>query len=86
MQFVIAGVAANLNELVANVPSIQRNISAIQVPKMTPLEIRELVKKGEAVSGVTFDNSAVEAVIARSISWCRFIAIRVRTCRSRSST
>ncbi len=69
VQFVIAGVAANLNELVSNVPSIQRNIAAIQVPKMTPLEVRELVKKGEAVSGVAFDDGAIEAVIARSIGF-----------------
>lgn len=69
VQFVIAGVAANLNELVSNVPSIQRNISAIQVPKMTPAEIRELVKKGEAASGVAFDDRAIDAVIARSIGF-----------------
>ena len=69
VQFVIAGVAANLTELVSNVPSIQRNIAAIQVPRMTSDELRELVKKGEDVSGVVFDDAAVQAVVASSLGF-----------------
>ena len=69
VQLVIAGVAANLTELVANVPSIQRNISALQIPKMTAAEIRGLVKNGEALSGLTFDDGAVHAIISRSIGF-----------------
>ena len=69
VQLVIAGVAANLNELVVNVPSIQRNISALQIPKMTAAEIRNLVKNGEALSGLTFDDGAVHAIISRSIGF-----------------
>jgi len=69
VQFVIAGVAANLNELVANVPSIQRSISAMQVPKMASGEIRELIKNGEPITGIVFDDSAVHALISRSIGF-----------------
>ncbi len=69
VQFVIAGVAANLNELVANVPSIQRSIAAIQLPKMSAAEIRDLIKNGEAVTGIGFDDGAVHAIIARSIGF-----------------
>ena len=69
VQFVVAGVAANLNELVTNVPAIQRSISALQVPKMSPGEVRELVKKGEPITGITFDDNAVDAIVTRSIGF-----------------
>ena len=69
VQFVIAGVAANLNELVTNVPTIQRSISAMQVPKMPAGEIRELIKIGEPMTGITFDDGAVHAIITRSIGF-----------------
>ncbi len=67
VQLVIAGVAANLNELVTNVPSVQRNIFAMHVPKMSAGEIRELIQNGESVSGLAFDDLAVQAVVSRAI-------------------
>ena len=69
VQFLIAGVAANLAELVSNVPSIQRNVFALQVPKMTAAEIRSIVKNGEAVSDVQFDDPAIQAIITRCIGF-----------------
>jgi Cdc6-like AAA superfamily ATPase len=69
VQLLIGGVAANLSELIANVPSIQRNIFALQLPKMTASEIRELVKNGESVSGLTFDPPAVEAITAKALGF-----------------
>ena len=67
VQLLVAGVAANLNELVANVPSVQRNIYAMHVPKMSAVEIRELIRNGEVVSGLMFDDRAVHAVVSRAI-------------------
>jgi Cdc6-like AAA superfamily ATPase len=69
VQLLIGGVAANLSELIANVPSIQRNIFALQLPKMTAQEIRDLVKNGEGVSGVTFDDSAIDTIIAKALGF-----------------
>jgi Cdc6-like AAA superfamily ATPase len=69
VQLLIGGVAANLSELIANVPSIQRNIFALQLPKMSPAEVRDLVKNGEAASGLTFDDEAVAAINARSLGF-----------------
>jgi Cdc6-like AAA superfamily ATPase len=69
VQFLIAGVAANLTELVANVPSIQRNIYAMQMPKMTAAEIRSIVKNGEGVAELEFDDAAIHAIIARCIGF-----------------
>jgi Cdc6-like AAA superfamily ATPase len=67
VQLVIAGVAANLTELLEHVPSIQRNLFALQVPKMSAQEVRHLVKNGEAASGLTFDEGAIQAIISRAI-------------------
>lgn len=69
VQLLIGGVAANLSELIANVPSIQRNIFALQLPKMSPTEIRELVKNGESISGLTFDDDAVAVINAKSLGF-----------------
>src|SRR5437764_2475060 len=69
VQFLIAGVAANLTELVANVPSIQRNVYALRLPKMTAAEIRRIVKNGEQISELRFDEAAIHAVIARCMGF-----------------
>lgn len=62
-QLVIAGVAADLTELVEHIPSIRRNIFALQVPKMSAAEINHLVENGEAHSGVTFDKLATDFIV-----------------------
>jgi hypothetical protein len=63
VQLVIAGVAANLVELIEHTPSIQRNIYALQVPWMTVSEVRMLIKNGEELGGVRFDENATRAVV-----------------------
>lgn len=62
-QLVIAGVAADLTELVEHIPSIRRNIFALQVPKMSAAEISQLVENGEEVSGVAFDKAAMDFIV-----------------------
>jgi Cdc6-like AAA superfamily ATPase len=69
VQLLIGGVAANLGELIANIPSIQRNVFALQLPKMSPSEIRDLVKNGEAACGLTFNDEAVAAINAKSLGF-----------------
>lgn len=64
VQIVIAGVAGNLTELIEYVPSIQRNVFAMQVPKMTAAEVRHLVQNGEDFSGVRFDDASIRYVVA----------------------
>lgn len=63
VQIVIAGVAANLTELVEHIPSIRRNVLGLPMTGMTHEEIVELIGFGEAVSGLAFDEGAVEAII-----------------------
>lgn len=62
-QLVIAGVAADLTQLVEHIPSIRRNIFALQVPKMTAAEISHLVENGEEISGVAFDRAALDFIV-----------------------
>ncbi len=62
VQLVIAGVAADLTELVEHIPSIRRNIFALQVPKMSNAEIHHLIENGQAISGVTYDARATEFI------------------------
>ncbi|HEV2363419.1 MAG TPA: ATP-binding protein [Caulobacteraceae bacterium] len=69
VQLVIAGVAANVHELVRHIPSIQRNVLALQVPKMTGPEIRHLVRTGEESSGVAFEDDAIREIVRRSIGF-----------------
>lgn len=63
VQLVIAGVAANLAELVEHIPSIQRNVFALQVPIMMAAEVRHLVKNGADTAGLTFDDGAVKFIV-----------------------
>ncbi len=64
VQLVIAGVAGDLTELVQHIPSIRRNIFALQVPKMTTAEVHSLIDNGQAVSAVGFEPSATDFITA----------------------
>ena len=64
VQALIAGVSAELAELVGHVPSLHRHVLAMQIPRMTAGEVRELIAKGEAIGDVHFDDEAVRAIIA----------------------
>lgn len=64
VQLVIAGVALNLTELLEYVPSIQRNILALQLPWMSPAEIRLLIKNGSEICDLSFDEAAEDAIVS----------------------
>jgi Cdc6-like AAA superfamily ATPase len=64
VQLVIAGVAGNLEELIEPGAMIQRAVVGIAVPRMTPEELAELVRKGQAVCGITFAPDAVETLVS----------------------
>jgi Cdc6-like AAA superfamily ATPase len=67
VQLVIAGVAADLAELVEHIPSVRRNILAIPVPLMSAEEIGELVTNGERTAGITITPTARDHVVAISV-------------------
>lgn len=64
VQVVIAGVAGNLTELLEHIPSIQRNIFAVQVPWMPPAEIRTLIQNGGEICGLAFEEAAEDAIVS----------------------
>lgn len=61
---VIVGVAESISELIAEHESISRNIAQIQVEQMTLEELSEIVQKGFARSGLTY-----EKAIDNHIAW-----------------
>jgi hypothetical protein len=62
----IAGVASNLTDLIAHIPSIRRNIVGISVPNMAADEVRDMVAIAERSGGAPFDEAAVEQLVATS--------------------
>jgi type II secretory pathway predicted ATPase ExeA len=66
VQLLIAGVAANLTDLIAHVPSIRRNIVGIGVPNMTDAEVRDLIAIGEKAGGIRFTAKALDRLVADS--------------------
>src|SRR3546814_724158 len=58
----IAGVADDLDGLIDYIPSIRRNIAAIEVPAMTIAEIEEILRIGSETSGLTFDDGSAERI------------------------
>jgi Cdc6-like AAA superfamily ATPase len=63
VQLVLAGVAADLTELVEHIPSIRRNIFALRIPKMSEAEVTEIVANGERESNLNFDAGATAFVV-----------------------
>lgn len=64
VQLVIAGVAANLTELIEHIPSIRRNILGLRVPNMSNAEIEQMIQNGENVCGLKFDAQARSFITA----------------------
>lgn len=64
VQLVLAGVAADLTELVEHIPSIRRNIFALRVPKMSEAEVLQIVANGEREADLKFDADASAFVVA----------------------
>lgn len=62
VQLVIAGVAQNLTEIIAHVPSIRRNILGLRVPNMAQDEIAELISNGQQASGMAFTPKALQLI------------------------
>lgn len=66
VQLVIGGVALNLSELVAHVPSIRRNVLGIAVAGMAPDELGQIIAKGETIGNFSFENATRDLLIEMS--------------------
>jgi Cdc6-like AAA superfamily ATPase len=63
VQVVLAGVAADLSDLVEHIPSIRRNIFALRVPKMSEAEVLQIISTGEREADLKFDAGARASVV-----------------------
>lgn len=61
-QVVIAGVAPDLSELIAQIPSIRRNVLGVLVPNMSDDEVEEMLAIAEQRTGLTFAPEARELI------------------------
>ena len=61
-QVVIAGVAPDLAELIAQIPSIRRNVLGVLVPNMNDEEVGEMLAIAERRTGLTFTPDARELI------------------------
>ncbi len=66
-QIVLAGVAADVTELIAQIPSIRRNVLGVLVPNMTDEEVSEMLAIAEQRTGLTFDPAARELISLASL-------------------
>jgi energy-coupling factor transporter ATP-binding protein EcfA2 len=64
VQILIGGVAENLSELVRQIPSIRRNLLGIPVGRMSDAELSEILKNGQAISGLSIDKITQDRLIA----------------------
>lgn len=61
-QVVVAGVASNLTDLIAQIPSIRRNVLGVQVPNMSDDEVGEMLGVAEQRAGIVFGAEARELI------------------------
>lgn len=66
-QVVIAGVAPDLAELIAQIPSIRRNVLGVLVPNMSDEEVGEMLAIAERRTGLTFGEEARELIELASL-------------------
>ena len=62
VQLVVAGVAEDLEDLMRSNGIVQRNVVAVQVPRMSTDEVAQLVRSGEDSAGLTFNDDTVDAL------------------------
>lgn len=62
VHILIAGVAEDLDGLIDYIPSIRRNIAAIEVPAMSIDEVQEILRIGSETSGLTFEDGLAERI------------------------
>ena len=63
IQFMIVGVAATLEHIIGQHPSIQRNVVAVHLPLLTDAEIGTMLREGGEEIGLEFGASVISFVV-----------------------
>ena len=64
LAFMIVGVAENLEQIIGQHPSIQRNLVAVQLPLLSEAEVAEVIEKGARDTGIAFAPAAIDRIVA----------------------
>jgi hypothetical protein len=59
LQFLVVGVSENLDEILGQHPSVQRNVLGVHLPLFTERDVEQLIVKGGRESGFTFAPAAI---------------------------
>ncbi len=60
---ILVGVANAVEELIAEHLSIERALIQIQMPRMSPDELREIIRKGLELLSMTMDQTVIQAIV-----------------------
>jgi len=65
----LVGVAESVDQLIAEHESVQRALVQVKMPRMSPVEVKEIIKKGTSGLGMTIDPTALEriAILAQGL-------------------
>jgi Cdc6-like AAA superfamily ATPase len=63
---IVVGVADSVDDLIAGHESIERNLVQIQMPRMSPAELEEILDKGTSRLGMTIEKSAKSRIATLS--------------------
>jgi hypothetical protein len=80
LRFLIVGVSENLDQILGQHPSIQRNVVGVHLPLFSDQDVAALIAKGARESGFTFMPSAVAriVVLARGMPYmAQLLALRL---------
>ncbi|SHN45424.1 AAA family ATPase [Chitinophaga sp. CF418] len=69
---IVVGVSEDVNSLIQEHESIERNIGQIHMPAMSPLEVEEIIRKGEQPLDMTFQEDVVQKIIELSSGYPHF--------------
>lgn len=64
---ILVGVSDTVDDLITDHMSIGRALTQVEMPRMQEAELNEILKKGEAKLGVTFDDDARKTIVRMSL-------------------
>ena len=71
-KLIIVGVSEDVGSLVSAHESIERNLGQIYMPAMSPDEVKEIIKKGENILNLSFDDDVIDKIIELSSGYPHF--------------
>ncbi len=85
LKFVLVGIAGNVSDLLSDHRSLERRLTSVKVPAMTPKELGQIIHKAEAYLlsrnyDVAFSREAVAALVRTASGYPWFIHVLGQKC------